>query len=379
MEKSIFKVSKNALLHSLQQVAKAVSDKSTIPIYTNILFKVEGESLTLTGSNQEIQIENTLTLVEASNPVLFCMDKSVIGILKTLSDQPLTFEVTKTTGEYNVVTVNVNITHASGNIEMQGMDAVEYTKMESADGKTFCIPVDKFKRGLEKTRKFAENNPMKPTTTSVYVDIAPDSIVFVGTNNLVVSVFKDYSLSGVDADSFILGITAVNTTVSLLGEATEDQVVISSSKNTISIDLGNVVITSRLVEGRYVNYNSVIPKTNAIKFTTESKQLSNTVSRLLAASDNVVGLIRIEASVSKVNLSTKDVYYNKSANENIDAVCEGEITIGAKGSFMQDIISVIDGSIMLSFSEPTKPILITPEKNEDQTELVLMAMPLYLG
>lgn len=377
-EKTIFKVSKNTLLHSLQNVSKVVSDKSTIPVYTTIMFKVEDKKLFLTGSNQEIQIETSLELVEASNPVKFCMDKAVIGILKTLSEQPLTVEVIKTTGEKKVVTINVNIIHASGNIEIQAMDAVDFTKMVEPDGKTFTIPVENLKRGLDKTRKFAQTDPSYPTASAVYIDVLPDKLVFVATNNKVVSVFKDLSLIGIDANSFIFGIAAVNITAPLLNETTEELAVITSRKGSISINIGDITITSRLVEGNYVNYNSVIPTENPVNFTTESKQLSNTVSRLLAASDNVVGLIRIEADSEKVNLSTKDEYFNKSANENISAICDGAITIGAKGSHLEDMLSVIDGNVTLSFSVPERPIILTPETNEDQTELTMLAMPLSL-
>lgn len=377
-EKSIFKVSKNTLLHSLQNVAKVVSDKSSLPIYTTIMFKVEDGKLYLTGSNQEIQIETSLELIEASSPVKFCMDKTVIGILKTLSEQPLTVEVVKTTEEKKAVTINVNIIHAAGNVEIQAMDAVDFTKMIETDGKTFTMPVENLKRGLNKTRKFAQNDSSYPTASAVYMDILPDRLVFVATNNKVVSVFKDLSLTGIDANSFIFGIAAVNITVSLLNEATEELAVITSSKGAISINIGDITITSRLVEGKYVNYNSVFPESNPVSFTTESKQLSNTVSRLLAASDNTIGLIRIEADSEKVNLSTKDEYYNKSANENIPAMCNGAITIGAKGSYLEDMLSVIDGNVIVSFSAPERPIIIAPETDEDKTELTLLAMSLSL-
>lgn len=377
-DKTIFKVSKNTLLHSLQNVAKVVSDKSTIPVYTTIMFKVEDNKLFLTGSNQEIQIETWLDLVETSNPIKFCMDKTVIGILKTLPEQPLIIEIEKSVGKYNIVTINVNIIHASGNIEIQAMDAVEFTKMSESDGKTFIIPIENLKRGLNKTRKFALNDSSYPTASAVYFDILPNQLVFVATNKTTVSVFRDYSLSGIDANSFILGIVAVNTIVSLLSEATEELAVITSSRSSISINIGDITITSRLVEGKYVNYNSVIPEKNPIYFTAESKLLSNTVSRLLAASDNTVGLIRIEAGQDKISLSTKDTHFGKSANDNIMAICNDAITIGIKGSFLEDMLSVIDENVILSFSAPEKPIILTPETNNEQTELIMLTMPLAL-
>lgn len=378
-EKTIFKVSKNTLLHSLQNVAKVVSDKSSIPVYTTILLNVENNKLFLTGSNQEIQIETSLELIESSNPVKLCIDKDIIGVLKTLSEQPLTVEVIKSIGEKNLVTLTVNIIHASGNIEIQAMEAVDFTKMSEIDGKTFTMPVENLKRGLNKTRKFAHNDISYPIASAVYIDILPDRVVFVATNNKIVSVFQDLSLSGIDANSFIFGIAAVNITFSLLNETAEELAVITSSQRSISINIGDITITTRLVEGRYANYNSVIPKDNPIEFTVEAKQLSNTVSRLLAASVNMIGLIRIEADPVRVNLSTKDEYYNRSANEDLLTMCNGSIIIGLKGSHLEDMLSVVDGNIVLSFSDPSRPVLITPETNEEKTKLTLLAMPLSLN
>lgn len=373
MAKIIFKVSKNDLLHSISNVAKVVSDKAVIFSHTYILFEVKEKTLSLVGSNNEIQIETSLELVEANEAISFCLDKAVMGILKTLAEQPLTFEIDQSNN-----TINVVIKHSSGDIDMQAIDVSEYARMQSVDGKSFSIPVGNLHRGLEKTRKFADTDQMKPTACVVYVDILPEAIVFVATNNKVVSVFKDFSIAGVDADSFLFGINAVNITTSLLGEAKNDDAVITSSSSNIEIDLGNIKITSRLVEGRYVNYNSVTSAVNPIHFEIDAKQASNMISRLVAASDSTIGLIRFDIGMAGITLTTEDKRFNKSAKENINVACTGELAIGTKGSQLIDIFSVMDGSIKMAFSDGKKPMYITPCVDDEDTELMLLSMPLSL-
>lgn len=372
-----FKVTRNELLHALSKIVRVVPDKSSIPAYTYILFEVKNEALTLTGNNQDIQIETSIDLVEQSSDVAFCLDKSIVSVLKTLSEQPLTFSIIEKV-EATFTIINVEVTHASGKVEFQAIEACDYVRMNCEDGKTFTIPVSKLKRGLDKTKKFAGNDPMKPTQSAVYLDMKPDGIVFVGTMGNILSKFKDKSLTNIEAPSFIFSIGAVNVTSNILGETNSEDATINSGATTISINLGSIVITSRLVEGRYPNYDSVFPESNPISFTMDSKHLSNVASRLLIAANATYGTIKIEASGNEVCLSSKDTLFGKSAEERIATSCEGTIKIGAKGSQLEDMMSIVDGNAILSFSDPLRPIIVTPETNEEDTELTVLAMPLKL-
>lgn len=372
-----FKVTRNELLHALSKVVRVVPDKSSIPAYTYILFEVKGEALTLTGNNQDVQIETSIGLVKQSSDIAFCLDKSIVGVLKTLSEQPLTFTVIEKK-EKTFTIINVEVAHASGKTEFQAIEAYDYARMKCEDGKVFTIPVAKLKRGLDKTKKFANNDSMKPTQSAVYLDVMQDGIVFVGTTGNILSKFKDKSLAGIDAPSFIFNIGAVNITSALLGESDSEEATINSGKTSISINLGSIIITSRLVEGKYPNYESVFPESNPICFTVDSKHLSNIVSRLLITSDAMNGTIRIDAMGDEVCLSSKDTLFGKYAEEKIPTPCEGTIEIGAKGSQMVDMMSVVEGNATLSFSDPLRPIIVTPETNEEDTELTVLTMPLKL-
>jgi len=380
-EKIIFKASKNDLLNHLIKVSKAVRDKATLPVYTYFLFEVLDGNLNITGTDTEIQIESGLKLNESSGNLSFCVDKSIMVSLKTLSEQPLTLEVTKKTTvsettNLKTISVSINIIHASGNININGDDSEYYTKMKSIDGNSFEVPVSNFRRGLEKTRKFASEDQLRPVVCSVYCDVKEDRIVFVGANGNSISRFEDFSLKDITSDPLNIGSEIVNLLIPILNSAIDETLKITSSTNSIQVECGETKITSRLVEGRYVNYNSVFPTNAAISMTVEVKSLSTVLNRLLTVSEKLHNTIIMDIDSLTMNLSAKDDYANKSANESLICTSTGQIKLAVNASKILDSLSVIDDNAVLSFTDPSRAIVITPEKQEDDTALTLLCMPL---
>lgn len=380
-EKIIFKVSKDDILTHLTKVSKAVRDKATLPVYTYFLFEVLDNNLQITGTDTEIQIESNLQLNESSGNLSFCADKSIVVSLKTLSEQPLTFEVTKRTTieektKVKTVSVSINIIHASGNININGDDSEYFTKMKNIDGDSFDIPVSNFRRGLEKTRKFASDDQLRPVVCSVYCDVKEDCIVFVGANGSSISRFEDFELKGITSGPLNIGNEVIGVLMPILNSAAEETLKITSSQRSIQMRIGDTTVTSRLVEGIYVKYNSVFPTNPAMTMTVEVKPLSVVLNRLLTVSEKLHNTIIMDIDSLTMNLSAKDDFSNKSANESLICTATGQIKIGINASKMLDVLSVIDDSAVMSFVDPAKAIIITPEKQEENTVLTLLCMPL---
>lgn len=379
-EKITFNVSKDDLLRHLIKVSKSVKDKSTLPVYTYFLFEILGNNLQITGTDTNIQIEASMEVSEPSGDMNFCVDKSIIDILKTLPEQPLEIGVTKTEEMYDkmkIVKVNVNIIHSSGNIVLNGFDCEYFTKMKEVKGKGLNIQASNLKRGLNKTKKFAANDVQKPIVTSVFFDIQKDYLAFAATDNKIVSRFIDHSIKESDADSFILDLNSVNILSALLDGLNDEIVTICANENNVLFDISGLKMTSRLIEGKYLNYNRVFKDSLPIELTAGVKYLSNVINRLLNASDNS-SMIRVETGIMQTHLSAKDLQMNKSADESIDCECNGEMIIGMQGKQMLDMLSVIDGNVILSFSDPLSPIQLVPEKQEEETSLTLLVMPMKL-
>jgi DNA polymerase-3 subunit beta len=265
--------------------------------------------------------------------------------------------------------------HDSGTANFPAFPASKYTEIKHGDGETFSIPAEKLKRALEKTRKFADKNELRRTLMSVYMDITRDGITFVSTDTRAMSVFKDRSLTGIDARSAIINADAVDDIVALLDKSGSDMAVISSGNKSISVDLGNTIISTRAIEGRYPGYNSIIPVNNPIRCIVDSKCLSDAADRISIASDPLRKEIRIAVADGELRLSGDDECSGRQAEEKIPALCEGSIEIGTGITHLKAAMSIISGNAVLSFSDPVRPVIISPETNEEDTELLILAMP----
>ncbi|NDV77874.1 DNA polymerase III subunit beta [Dysgonomonas sp. 511] len=374
-----FKVSKSELLKQLVRVSRSVRDKASLPIYTYILFEVSESNLRLTGTDTNIQIESALDILGTSKQMSFCADKTIIDILKTLPDQPLEIEATKETlPDAKFIRVDVNIIHSSGNIVLNGEDSEFFTKMKDITGDGFAIKAKNLKNGLDKTRKFALNDIQRPVASSVFFDVSDSSLTFASSNNKIAAKLEDYTVKGVDVESFILDINSANVLSSVLNDFNDEPVKVSANKNNAYFEVSGLKFTSRLVEGQYHNYRRVFQDSLPINLKSDSKYLSNVINRLLKASDKTNETIRLESGLMETHLSSRDIPLNKSAEESIECECNGEITIGLKGGQLIDMLSVIDGNAVLSFSEPDKPVQLEPETQGEETKLTLLVMPMQI-
>lgn len=379
MENIIFKVSKENILNNLVKVSKALKDKSVLPIYGYILCEVYDNILNMTGTDTRMQIDSSVEILETSGNMSFCVDKSIIDILKTLPDQPLTIEVTKEElPEMKTIKVNVTIIHSSGSVVINGDDSQYFTKMKDVDSDGFDVKAFNLKRGLDKTKKFALNDSMKPVVSSVFFDTQDDSLTFVASDNRVASRFIDYSIKCQNVTPFILDINSANTLSALLTGINDADVTIRICGNNVSFSVNGLKFTSRLVEGKYINYNKVYRENLPIQLRADSKHLFKVINRLINASDRVSSLIRMEAGLMQTQLFTKDIMFGKSADELIECECNGEIVIGMHGKMLQEMLSVIDGGIVLSFFDSSSPIQLTPADQEHETNLTILVMPLSL-
>jgi DNA polymerase-3 subunit beta len=362
--KTEFKVTVGALLGALQK-ASGVSGKPFI------LFEIRGGSLTVSGSNYETQIEASVDLIESSSDTSFCVDGSVLSLIKLLPEQPLAVTVTEEAGD-KITRIYIEITHSGGRAKFAAFMASEYAKMHRGEGDTFTVPAWKLKRGIDKTIKFVGTDELRPTQMSVYMDIVQDGIVFAGTDGHILSRFKDKSLAGVPANSMMIHTSAASSISSLIGKSSSGEATISVGAKSISVNLGDAVVTSRVIEGKYPNYNAVIPMDNPIRLTTDSKGLSNAIRRLLISSEPIYNTVEIVAKGDEVRLLSNHGELGKRSEERIPALCEGGIEIKFSIPILDVAMGMMNGNATLLFSGSTRPALIVPETDEDDTELTTL-------
>lgn len=369
-----FKVAKNDFLKSLQTVSIAVNPKSVNPSLTYIFCQVVGEKLHLTGCNSQIQIETSLTIIDPDTDISFCVDKSIIDTLKTLPEQPLKIELYSKEHTLSLI-------HSTGDVKIN-ITLDNYDKMKNGEKEisSFSLSADRLLTGLEKSVKQMANDELRPIMNGVYIDIESNNLIFVASDGHRLSKFVDSSFEDLEATSFLLHRDAVPVIIKQLQDAADDdEVNIQSNDKNVIFAIEDSIITSRLLEGRYPNYNSVIPQNNDKRMPVDSKELQTILARLNTVSNSNSRMVKIEATVGNTIFTASDTDFNRSAREETRFSCSKEISIGAKGTFLQELLTNISGEVEFYFSDPNRAMLVEPKEQKEGTHYTLLLMPMMLN
>lgn len=370
-----FIVSSSELLQRLQIVGKAIASKSALPIMENFLFSVEGQTLTIIGSDTEARAVTHIDITnEANDGNIAIPGGKLIEYLKLLPEQPLTFIISDENHAIQIVT-------SSGKNNQTGLDAGEYpegTALDPNDNKTLEISADTLLAGLSKALFATGSDDLRPVMNGILFDIENEQLTFVATDShKLVRYTRTDVRAGYEA-SFILNKRSAALLKNIITKD-DDTIRIEFDAKQVIFTSPNYSLTCRLLEGRYPQYRSVIPTNNPYKVTINRLDLLSAIGRVSPFADGS-SLTKFEISSNSINVATQDLDFSCSAYETVPCQYEGEpMSIGFKGQFFNDILSNMDAQeIVIQLSDPSRAGLIIPAvKRENEDELMLL-MPMKI-
>ena len=252
-----FIVSSTALLSHLQAISRVINSKNSMAILDNFLFRLEGNTLTMTASDQETTMTTEIEVLEAEGQGLFAVSaKILLEPLKELPDQPLTFEI-------NDENLEIFLYFQNGKYNFIGVNGDEYPQKSplSADAKTLQMPAQVLLNGINRTLFATGDDELRPIMNGIYIDIHPEDIIFVASDSHKLVRCKNDSIQSGLTSSFILPKKPATLLKNILPKESDDVSITFDDKNAV-FTLSNFVLNCRLIEGRYPNYASVIPQNN---------------------------------------------------------------------------------------------------------------------
>lgn len=157
---------------------------------------------------------------------------------------------------------------------------------------------------------------------------------------------------------------------------------------TIEFDERNAVVTlesyrmvCRLIEGRYPNYNSVIPQNNPYKVTVDRLQLIGALRRVSIFSSQASSLIKLRMQENQIVISAQDIDFSTSAEETQTCQYAGNpMSIGFKSTFLIDILNNISADeVVIELADPSRAGVIVPAEQEENEDLLMLLMPMMLN
>ena len=370
-----FIVSSTALLSHLQAISRVINTKNSMAILDNFLFRLEGNSLTMTASDQETTMTTTIEVLEAEGQGLFAVSaKILLEPLKELPDQPLTFEI-------NDENLEIFLYFQNGKYNFIGVNGDEYPKKSplSDTAKTFSISSQVLLNGINRTIFATADDELRPIMNGICMDIHPEDIVFVASDShKLVRCKNDSVQSGIQA-SFILPKKPANLLKNILPKEAGDVTVSFDDKNAC-FTLSNFVLNCRLIEGRYPNYASVIPQNNPNRLIIDRALFTNVLRRVSVFSNQASNLVKLQLSENQIVVSAQDIDFSTSAEESISCSYSGDsMGIGFKSVYLIEILNNISSQeVSIELSDPSRAGLILPIENQANEDLLMLLMPMML-
>lgn len=371
-----FKLSKTALLSRLNSVSKMIQAKNSLPILSNFLFEVQNNVIEITAANDEGQVKTSVECMSDSSFKVCIGASMLITGLKSLPEQPIVFNINETTLE-------ISISYQGGKFVLPGFETTTFpspNKTQFTDQQlsgTLSMPAGQLLSGINHVHNLAADDDLRPTLASVYIDSLADKTIFVGADGHALGTCEMNIKS--TAPSFMLSKKMCNIIKSILPGVSGDAVVkVGSSHAMIVCD--QYEIYSRLVEGRYPNYNSVMPKNNDKIVKVETNSLVGAITRVSAFASKSTSLLVLDIALGAITVTATDTDFSTNAEETIPCdSMSAPIKIGVKYSILLDVLSHIDTErCVISFSGPSTALTVVPEE-QGKPSLTYLVMPMTLN
>lgn len=369
-----FIVSSTYLLKQLQVLGGVISSSNTLPILDNFLFELDHEKLTVSASDLETTMATSINVDSESKGSVAIPARLLLDTLKTFPEQPLTFVVE----DNNTVEISSN----HGKYALAYADGNEFPKAVALeDPSATILKADVLATAISKTIFAAGNDDLRPVMSGVFFQFSTEGLTFVATDAHKLVKYTRVDVKANQVAEFIMPKKPLNLLKGILAASDED-VTIEYNESNAKFTFENSELICRLIDGKYPNYEAVIPKENPNKLSIDRTQFLNTVRRVSIFSNKTTHQIRLKIAGAELNISAEDIDYSNKAEERLTCDYQGDdMQIGFNSRFLTEMLNNLTASsVQLEMSMPNRAGILTPIDGLDEGEhITMLVMPVMLN
>lgn len=371
-----FIVSTAVLSNHLQAVSRVINAKNALPILDCFLFELQDGTLSVTVSDSETTMITSIEVNESDADIRFAVAaKTLLDALKELPEQPLTFEI-------NPSSLDITVQYQNGKYSLMGQNADEFPQPAVLGDNAVRVEMDAqiLLDGVNRAIFATADDELRPVMNGIYFDITTEDITMVASDGHKLVRCKTLAAKGHERAAFILPKKPAFLMKNLLPKEQGDLTIEFDERNAV-LTLKNYRMICRLIEGRYPNYNSVIPQNNPYKVTVDRLLLLGALRRVSIFSSQASSLIKLRIQENLIVISAQDIDFSTSAEEAL--ICQytgNDMNIGFKSTFLIDILNNISADeVIIELTDPSRAGVIVPVEQEEKEELLMLLMPMMLN
>ena len=371
-----FNLPSTALSSHLLSLSRVINSKNTLAILNSFLFEVRNGQLAVTASDSENVMQTALNLDNCEGEGRFAVNnQTIMNAVKELPEQPLSISVSM---EEQKITIDYQ--NGSANFPIQNADEYPQTKPLADDATSLSVDAAILSDNITRSLFATANDEIRPVMNGIYFDLTQDALAVVASDGHKLVRNLNFNIKTENPKAFIMP----KKPATLL-------------KNTIARDSGNVVIrfddkqaevsyadgklTCRLIEGRYPNYNSVIPTDNPNEMTIDRRSLIGALRRVLPFASDSSELVKFHMENGTLQIDAEDLDFATNATEHVTCEYGGmPMSIGFKGSSMLEILNNLEGdNVIIKLADPSRGGIVVPEQQPENQEVLMLIMPMLLN
>ena len=369
-------LSSSALSSRLGILSKVINSKNGMPILDCFLFEVTNSQLTITASDSENVLQTTMPLDYAEGEGKFAVNnRTILDAVKELPEQPLTIDV-----ETSTYIIKVIYQNGIYNFTAQNADEYPIVQRMSEGCTSLVLPSITLAESISRALFATAQEELRPVMNGIYFDLTPEALAFVASDGHKLVRNKNYKIQTEQPRSFIMPKKPATLLKNILGKDESDVIIRFDDRNA-EIIFTDSVLSCRLIEGRYPNYNSVIPQDNPYQLTVDRKMLLGALRRVLPFASESSQLVRLHIENGKIEVSSEDIDFSTSAKEEITCDYTGKsMNIGFKGPSLTEILNNLSSEeVTLELADPSRPCLNLPAEQPDGEDILMLNMPMLLN
>ncbi len=367
-----FALPKSKLAGTLSSVLQVVPSKSTLPILTNVLVEALDNKLKISATDLDISITGSVECSVTKKGSAALPARILFEIIRELPESEVSFEAINSRVEIKIPNGSYKIAAVAPD-DFPKLPAVNTKKEIKIDGADLV-------QMIRKTTFAVSNDETRPALNGVLWQTKGERMLMVATDGhrLARMAVANNKLKGMSED-IIIPPKVLNLIPKFL-EGGKAEVGVIFGENSIIFNLGETVLTSRLIEGPYPNFEQVIPPNNDKKLAVSKEELGSAVRRVSILSNSLTHQVKFSLKKNSLTLATNNADYGGEGKEVLDCDFQGEaMEIGYNATYVSEILSRIEASeVTFELSSPVAAGIVYGSDTKKEDYLCLI-MPLRLA
>lgn len=364
------------LLSAVHLASRAIGGQQALPILNNILFQVEGKKCTVSATDLELGAITTLEANTENEGALTIPAKAILNFAQYNTDAEVLLETVEGT--------QLRCTSPHTKTTIVGEPASNYPSIIPTEKHTsFSVGTDAILRGLYLTTFAAAKSTLRPVLSGVYCRVGGAEATLVATDSYRLSEYRVPIGKGGDGTSCIIPVKILEELCGILGSKKREggrqppDMLVCVGAQQVEFHMGSTRLFSRLIEGRFPNYEQIIPREHTTSALLPTRELNITVRRMHYFAKEMNNNLAIHVSAGGVRLVSPQTQIGKEEST-LSAETKGkENKIALSSSYLLDFLGHIDeDDINMTIVDSVHPAVFRLQKQPGFLHLI---MPLRMS